>query len=432
MQYLRSKLQQKWALATLITVTGLLLIWRFLLGPGFEGSDSNSRIAEHLLTHGNFITGIRPPLYPLFLAGCMWLTTHGWEFLAALLQGIIGCSIGVLLGYVTKKLGGSNRAVAITILLYATHFLFQIETTAKRDTVFFTFLLVCFVLVIPMTFTRKTSRHLSMAATAALAFLLRGSAVVLVPILMAVIVWDYRGERFSHIVSNLMIAMAVFCIIVLPWQITLSHVTDEIAFSSAKSSGQNLLKGNNEYFFGLWPEIDVDAIDPLIKRSVRPNDFMSAEADEMMEARAMSYIRSDLGHFVKATLIKFFGFFNPVPTPYASANLTLEGGTLVVSNYDQRNMPLQILSTIHFLVIFGFWIVSFAELYRTSQAGHEVAFLSLFVLITFAMLHAVYFPETRYRLPFEIVLVPFTGFAIDRRLKRWLPMTQGLPVLTSQ
>lgn len=415
-------------LLLLVIVTAAFLAWRFYPGSwGFEGSDSFSRIATNFVAHGSFSSALRPPIYSLFLAVNMALFPAHWGLSSALIQAGVGILIGLSLVVTTRVIGGNGWAASIALFLYATHFLFQIEVTAKRDTAVFTLLLVCFVLIVPLFSRSLQSKHLLLASVAAAAFLTRASGIVLIPILLFTILWDTRQKLLVERTTSFVRPALLFLVLVLPWQLTMAGITGEVELSSAAASGQNLWKGNNPYFFSLWPGVDLDALDPYLDKSLKPS-LMSPEADKELENRAKSFISQHPTLFVKASVVKFFAFFNPVPTPYGSAQFELQNGRMVLSDYDPRNRLLMGISTIHFLVIFSAWIVFLFRRREYPSFSVSVANHSLVVAAAFAAIHAICFPELRYRLPVDIIFIPFAASVLANEARSLLIRTSRAKV----
>lgn len=128
-------------------MAGVLLRLLFILIPGNTiqpawsgGGDvtAYTTLAENLLrgrgfTYAGQPTALRPPLYPIVLAGCMSVSSHHWPVVLRVLQFLLGLATVLVGAKVAEKLWGrpAKRAAAL-LLLYCPTLVYSTSVVAPE------------------------------------------------------------------------------------------------------------------------------------------------------------------------------------------------------------------------------------------------------------------------------------------------------------
>jgi len=379
-------------------------------------------LAGSLLTDGSLsVDGMKTtayePLYPLFLAGARLLAGDHFT-LVRVIQCGLGALGAVLLYRLTTALSGRSRAGVIAALLYAAYPLLIRYAVDLSDTTLTAVLLVGFAGALV---TAGTARR-SAGAGAWLGFVLltRTMALPLVP-LGAAIQWRTRGGRAAAAFT------ATSLLVVAPYFVR-NHRLNGAPLPTR--SGLNLFISNCDHTAFVLPDHGPDILEDYAASLLDRDGAVTGPASPARErAEDRAYTRLALAHMaadplgtLAQKLRNIWYFFSPTLTPSsdptagpsfhldAQARFTIENSRprpiLDRLAYTASYVPVVVLA------LLGVWIR------RRDLRG--AAILGS-VLATFTVVHAVYFPTTRYRAPVEFVLLVYAAVALDHRLPGMQP-----------
>jgi 4-amino-4-deoxy-L-arabinose transferase-like glycosyltransferase len=379
-------------------------------------------LASSLLTDGSLsLDGVKTtafePLYPLFLAASRLLAGDHFAPVRAIQCGV-GALGAVLLYRLTTALTGRSRSGIIAASLYAVYPLLIRYAVDLSDTTLTATLLIGFA---GAFLTADTARR-SAAAGAWLGFVLltRTMALPLVP-LAAAIHWRDRGWRAAAALT------ATALLVAAPYMVR-NHRANGALLPTR--GGVNLFISNCDYTAAVLPqygpdilvEYAVSVLDRLGGVSGPPSPARDRAEDEAYTRLALAHIAADPLGTLNLKLRNLWYFFSPMLTPSrdptapvvfhldAQGRFTIEGGrprpAIDHIAYAASYGPVLALA------LAGIWIRR-RDLRGAAMLGSVVA--------TFAIVHAVYFPTTRYRAPIDFVLLLYAAVALDRWLTRIRP-----------
>ncbi len=394
------------------TLLYLSLIVFFALpsqGGLLSGSRSYGLLAADIATTGTFSSTYRPPLYPLLLAGLM-LVTSEWSEAAVWLQGAVAVGVGVAAVWLTISISKSTLAGCLAAALYASHALFHIEMLTERETALFSLLNMAF-LALWLFGHPSRKRHLCMAVVTALLYLTRPTGMLFVPLLCTLILIDLRAEALSVTIRRVALCVGVVVLLVLPWQIHIAHKVGELRLSASTTGGVNLLKGNNPDLERFFPMVDVDLYEPFINEYAAQRGVSGPKSDEVFKEFAVSYILSEPLRAFGRSIAKGFLLFSPLPIPLGKGQLRRVNGEIAVHDFSWRSPWLLLFAALHALLVFG----GVAACVRSGQDYLAKRLLLGVCLVSglFILAHAATFPETRFRLPLDplLIVVAASGYA---------------------
>ncbi len=389
------------------------------LGGGLlPGSRSYGLLAADIVNGGSFSSTYRPPLYPVFLAVVM-LMSKEWSAVALWVQAAGAVILGISVVWIVVRISGCVQAGAVAAVLYASHVLFHVEMLSERETLLFSILIVGF-LATWVFGTSARPRDVLMGVLTGLLYLTRPTGTLFVPVLCALIVFDRGTVSLRSTARRMMLAMGVVLILVLPWQVFVSHRVGDVRFSASTTSGVNLFKGNNPDLERYFPMVDVDLYEPFIRELSADQGLSGPKGDESLQEIAVQYIVSDPVKALTRAAVKGLLLFSPLPLPLGKGELRRVDGEIVVCNFVWRDRTLLILATIHAVVVFG-GLVACLWGGHTSLARRFMIGAAL-VASLFTVAHAATFPETRFRLPLDVLLIipaalGYTGLFEARRAR---------------
>ncbi|MCB0329017.1 MAG: glycosyltransferase family 39 protein [Bdellovibrionales bacterium] len=427
------------ALALALATSFALVVTAYLkcgqIAP-LPGSPSYSVVARGLLHGIPFQDGYRPPLYPIVLS-VIYSSGLG-QAAVVLFQVLLGFLCSVLLFALATRVSGRELAGLFAVALYLSHFVLQLELISERETALFLFEVLLFPIVYYGRFHSELIRYVGLGLVAGLAHLTRPTGLLLVPLLV-IAPFAQCGMKASSLpkaVLHVATGLLVFLMTVLPWQIKLYHLTGAVTVSSSTTSGMNLYKGNNPHFDELFPVVEIDDYEEYLKSEDELSDLSSSRTDEVLAERGKGFILKFPLVTFRRMVEKSLLFLSPVPLPMASARVSRgASGQLIIEDIRYRNIFLMLAFGIESLFLFGGVVAFFVA--RTSESSISARPLYLhmywllkkepFVLgvvcfgIFLTGVHALTFPESRFRYPLDMLLCVIAGigywklFAGDRR-----------------
>lgn len=373
-------------------------------------------LASSLLTNGSLsldgvTTTAYEPLYPLFLAGARLLVGNH-----AGLVRVIQCGVGavgaVLLYRLTAALTGRWRAGVIAASLYAAYPLLIRYAVDLSDTTLTAALLVGFA---GAFLTADTARR-SAGAGAWLGFVMLTRAMALPLVFLGTaLLWRDRGWRAAA-------AFAATAVLVVAPYMVRNHALNGALLPTR--SGLNLFISNCDQTAGIVPEYGPDILEDYAASVLDRRGGIAGPASPARErAEDAAYTRLAFAHVaanplgtLALKLRNIWYFFSPMLTPSrdprAAAVFHLDAkGQFTVANSRPRPAVDRVAYTLSYVPVAAFALVG-VWIRRREFRGDAILWA---VVATFAVVHAVYFPTTRYRAPIEFVLFVYAAVAIDRR-----------------
>jgi hypothetical protein len=253
----------------------------------------------------------------------------------------------------------------------------------------------------------------------ALAILTR--AVALPLLLLAPIVAARTGRRHA-------LAVAAAAALVLAPAAIRNYALSGAAMPSR--AGVNLFIANCAFAGGVIPEYGPDILLPYADARLAeagladapPTPLVEKRRDDAFRRMAFAEILADPLNTARLRLRNAAYFFSPVLVPYhgTSADTTIrlgENGTSTIEKGVERPRMFRVVYSISYSLVF---VLAVSGMYRRRRERPADAILWC-VLLTFAVVYAVFFPATRYRAPVEFVLLFYAAVGAAgaaRRLAR--------------
>ncbi len=374
-------------------------------------------LAGSLLTDGSLsVDGVKTaafePLYPLFLAASRLLVDDRVA-LVRLIQCGVGALGAVLLYRLTTALTGRSRAGLVAASLYAVYPLLIRYAVDLSDTTLMAVLLVGFA---GAFVTADTPRRSAGAGVwLGLAILTRTMALPLVP-LGAAIQWRERGWRAAAVFT------ATALLVVAPYAVRNFRLNGALL---PTRSGLNLFISNCDYTAGVLPRHGPDilvgyaasVLDGREEINGPPSPARERAEDALYARMALAHAAADPLGTLDLKVRNVWYFFSPTLTPSRdpTAEITFHPGAhgeFTIEGDRPRPIVDRLAYTgsyvpVIVLAVAGIWM-------RRREWGGAAILWS--VVATFVVVHAVYFPTTRYRAPTEFVLLFYAAVALERRL----------------
>jgi hypothetical protein len=400
--------------ATGITLLALLprLAYLFYARPEFDGV--YWAIATALLRSGSFAinettTTDYEPLYPLFIA--VTRAVVGDRALLVQLIQVMLASVGAVGLYrLAETLTGQPRVAAVGSLLYAFDPLLVRQAALHSEAALTTTLLIAFA----SSFVRATTTRRAAYAGAWLAAVLltRTMALPLVVAGAALLILERRRGAALALTASALLPLAPF--------VARNHAVNGSWLPTR--SGLSLFVGHSPHAAALLPDDDVDLLIPLAEEIVaRERPDLSPDAPEYARAADVILTRHAVRHIAEdplraaVQLLRNVGyFFSPRPVPYRiigeGTRLVIRDGRPTVENARDRS-PVEVVvyGTSYSLVL----VAAGAGVYLRRHQLRRDALLWC-IVATFIVVHAAYFPATRYRAPMTFVLLFYAAVAVDR------------------
>jgi 4-amino-4-deoxy-L-arabinose transferase-like glycosyltransferase len=379
------------------------------------------RLADGLLRDGSLVIGgaktsAYEPLYPVFLAIARRLTGDRM-MLVRTVQSALGAFGAVLLYRLAAALAGRARVGLIAAGLYALYPLLIRYAVDFSDATLTAVLMLGFVAAFISAST------LARAAVAGVWLgLMMLTRMMTLPLLAigAMLLWRDRGWRPAA-------AFTITALLVVAPLAIRNHTVGGSMWPTR--SGVNLFISNCDYTPRILPKYGPDILEDyaasVLRRRARVDvDVPSSPAVErVLDAEytrlAIEHIAAHPGAILRLKLRNLWYFFSPslVPTLDPTAPLEFEpraGGGFTIANSRPRPLVDRAIYTASYTpvcvaALAGIWL-------RRRRLRHDAILWA--AVITFAVVHAIYFPTTRYRVPVEFVLLFYAAVAIEAWMRQ--------------
>jgi len=373
----------------------------------------NWLLAGGLLTDGSLsIDGVKTtafePLYPMFLAAARLIVGDRW-WAVQVIQCAVGALGAPLLFRLTESLSGRQRAGVIAAALYAAYPLLIRYGGNISDAT----LMTVFILGFAYAFTTACTPRRAAAAGIwlGLTVLIRVMAVPLAPV-GAALLWRQRSIRAAAAFVAATVA------VVAPYALRNYGLN---GWGMPTRSGLNLFLSNCKYTAMILPDYGPDILEPYAFDTLQgrmPAGGRSPRReraeDEEYTRLAIQYVRMHPADTLRLKLKNVWYFFSPtlVPMrdPMTDAVFRVDSGHGTIESGRPRPIVDRLVYTASYapvavLAIAGVWIR------RRTLAADTILWA---IVITFVVVHVIYVPTTRYRIPIEFVALFYSAVALDR------------------
>lgn len=402
--------------AVLLGAAGLrLLVWLWCLGEPLHPGDEEHyhELAVHLVREGRFILegqpcSMRPPLYPLFVAGvyaCFGVGSFQAVRAAQMLLGLATAATAFVLG---RQLYGRRVGLWAAGLTAFYPPLVAIACFLYSETLFAFWVTLMGACVVRATRGGGLGAWAAAGALLGLAALTRSVLWLFPPVLavFALIAWRASLPRRLGAAA---LVVACFAAVIAPWAVRSSRL-EKTFVAVDVMGGRNLMMGNYDYTptFRAWDAISVEGEESWYRVLRRDHPefptLTQGQRDKLALRYGVRYMLEHPGQTALRSLVKFFnfwqldrtaaaaldrGWFGALPRPavlaltalicgsYAAAMLAAVCGVVLLPPRDRRAM----------------------------------AFLLLLVGFVCA-LHSAVFAHSRYHLPLAPVELVFAAAAV--------------------
>lgn len=321
----------------------------------------------------------RPPLYPLMIS-VIYSVAGADAFWVRLAQ--IGLSLATvwLVSLLAFRLGGKQASLFAAVLasFYPLWTFFSAMIMAEVLLVFLV-TLSCY-LAIRFDEARGLGLAVALGSTLGLAVLCKPVVAAWIP-LIAVILWRKSGWAIHKGVLNQVVSVLCgFLVVLVPWMLRNEVVTGH-RFVVSTNLGMNLLVGHEPRARGSYvDERNYLAMHAKIGEGI--SDVVVRDAAVAREV--LGWIAKDPVRTMKLAMRKTFLLWNSVleGTSRSATTLHFVTGTIVV--------------------LLGLWGIT---RFRSDTLSWIVGAAAL----AWTVVHALFFAHPRFRLPVDILLIPFAG-----------------------
>ena len=336
-------------------------------------------------------TSYRPPLYPAFLASIYFFAKGSGLSAVRFVQAALGVLSVLLIFFITRLLFRKRSAEIIAGLIAAVY-IFHIYWASElyTETLFMFLMASSLFLLLKSAQTEKVIWLLAGGAALGLAALCRSTALVFAAF---VILWlfIYFRKNWVAFFSRVFVFLGPLILVILPW--TVRNYRAHHAFVLISTNGGRTFSAGvaEDYLASL-------GLKGLIPKT-RFHSGTEVERDKRYYRIALRAIGNNKLAFAKLTGGKFLHFWSPFVT-------------------DQRSLFV-ILGAVFYIPVLILGALGIIFSFVKKEASDKMVILILFLFLSFSLLHAIYIPNIRFRLPVvDPYLIAFAGYFVSRILER--------------
>lgn len=331
-----------------------------------------------------------PPLYPLFLAG---LLKTGFPIFPAVrvVQSIIGAiSCLLLMGITRLAFSNENKAGVIdagliSALLMALYpvLVFYCARLMTENLFIFLSLSAIYGLLKSLQSSHRFIWLFYSGAIVGLGILTRPTFL---PFIAIAIVWFAIAiSENKKFLKSIIFFLIPIILIILPWEIRNYCILDKI-IPITSAGGANLYIANNPVSTG-----GSVGYRELMKAGVfhLGEDEDEIEYNSYYRAKAVTFIKNNPGRFIRLSFKRLLWFYH------------------LDYHYDGGPVLVMIFHLLLVLAVIGAWL---------SRSHWRKTILLGMVVINFTIVHMIFLPEGRYRLPIVPFLLAFAAIPAGRFL----------------
>jgi hypothetical protein len=409
---MRSKLAIATGLFTLAAVPRL--VYLLVASPRFE--DWHWTLATGLVQHGSLeVNGARTtdfdPLYPVFLAAVRWVVGDRVTFVQTV-QVLVASFGGVCLYWLAEALTGRRQVAVVAGVLFAIYPLLCRHSADGTDAALLTTLLIAFAY--SFVVARTPARSAVAGVWLGLSVLTRAAVLPLLPLAVAAMVVDGRRRVALGLLSAL--------VVIAPSAIRAYSLNGSLV---PTRSGLNLLLSNSGYRLvpAYGPDLLEGYADSIIQREgldlVPASPALDRAKNDLFTRYAIEEMRRHPLETLSRKLQNALYLFSPRLIPYHETtdetSIVLgEGGAFHVEHSPLR--PL--FNQLAYSVPYGFVIAMIVVAFYCREVDFRRDAILWCIVVTFAVVHMMYFPAIRYRVPMEFVLLFYCAVGVDALARR--------------
>jgi hypothetical protein len=350
-------------------------------------------------------------LYPVFLAAVRWVVGDRAAAVQTV-QVLVASFGGLWLYWLAEALTGRRRVAVIAGALYAIYPLLCRHSADGTDAALLTMLLIAFA------YSFVVARTLARSAVAGvwlgLSVLTRAAVLPLLPLAVAIMVVD--GRRFAAL--GLLTALVV---------IAPSAIRDYSLNGSLvpTRSGLNLFLSNSEYELvpDYGPDLLEDYADSIVRREgldvVPDSPALDRAKNDMFTRFAIEEMKRHPLETVWRKVENALYLVSPRLVPYhettdASRMVLGEGGAFRVEHSPPRPLVNQLAYSVPYAFVIAMIVTAFY--WREVDVRRDAILWC--IVVTFTVVHMLYFPAIRYRVPMEFVLLFYCAVGVDALARR--------------
>lgn len=333
---------------------------------------------------------LRMPGFPVFLAGAMSVVGEDYFHvrLVLALLGVLACFVVYLLG---KELANETigliaaALVAVSPVMIGFSVLFLSETAFAVTMLFSLWGLVKLAKTQYGASDRVRGILFSLLAgiSLALAFYVRPSWLLILPIVVVILVFSAKGNRTAAMQRSLLMTLG-FAVVLVPWVYRNYQVTNHFV-PTTLWSGPSLYDGLNP---GATGDSDMTFFD---QENVLKT-MSEYEMNQHYTNRAIKYAQENPGHVFRLMGSKLLRYWKPWPNAEQFQTVWMMLAVSVVF------IPVILFA------IYGAWV---------SRDQYLLLLITLGPVIYFSLIHLIFVSSLRYRLPAEYSLYILSAVGIS-------------------
>jgi 4-amino-4-deoxy-L-arabinose transferase-like glycosyltransferase len=418
-----------WILLIGAVIRGALWVWFQDLPIRIWDEQDYNKLARNLVEHGAFalepgqeLTSIRPPLYPVFVAGIYGL--FGVENFQAvrLIQAVVSL-VNVMLLYWLGAAVFSRRVGYWVAGLFCYYPSFLGYNNLLLTEVLFTFWLCLTCALVVRSLQRQSLGCLAGAgAVLGLAALTRSVLWLFPPVLVVFLLLTWKGSLGRRLAAASVVVVP-FALVLAPWAVRNTRLQHTLVAVDVMG-GRNFMMGNYRYtpLYRSWDAIVLEGEQSWVHEvcTVYPPQERQTQGqiDKLALRQGLQFVRENPGLTLRRDTVKFFdfwglerelikgaadGFFGPISR---SAFGLL---TLLIPGYYVITLLLGILGAT-----------------TTPPADRRVHWFLLLVIGFVCGMHTLVFAHSRYHLPLMPLVLLFAAGAVIHARQAW-QQPQRLP-----
>jgi len=415
-------------LFVLLTYHGIKAVSEFEV----NGSSSYLDIAKNLAegkgyTLQNGPTAYRSPAYPLFLALFLVLLPIKYAYIGCVAgQVLLTICCFMIVVVVSRKFSGNINNIHLAPLLFVFNEPAISEFLRTRETVLFAFLILVYLFVLTSDKSIYT-KSILFGIISGLCLLTRPSGLLLICMSIVAVLF-FQTEKIDIKIKSIFLSLLFFVVTIAPWQIYLYKNFHRIELTGTSPSGYPLAAGNLPMFADIYVSLDPDTAGPILEKYIDdhnqtfPNDEFGRS--DFLHKVVSDEIKQHPFRFANRFIQKAIYFLSPYEIYPGDGTLEMgEDGVLKINSYTTRNTIRISLVFLFKIFLIPLGILGMLSCILRDGLKAQWAIFSCFVILGATCLHAITYPEVRFRLPFESLFCLGAAYFISHHFsfRRQLP-----------
>jgi Flp pilus assembly protein TadD len=342
------------------------------------------------------------PLYPYILG--LIFNLFGYNLFIARLVEITISSFSCLLLYLLAKEVFNKRAGIMAALIGILYAPFIFYSGIFVPTVFVVFLyLVSLLMFVKAIRTSSRLRFLLFGIVAGLAAMIRAGMLIFIPFALIWVMIISADKKKAFV--TVLLALTGILLVIMPVALRNYIVSRDVVFLTSHA-GMNLYIGNNDKADGMfkapgWARSNIGGLQADAKTIAERElgrELKSSEVSKYYMSKAISFVKHNPDKFLRLLWRKLLIFIN-------------RREIYDVACYPIYREKIPVLR-FPFITFFFVGTLGLAGMFIALRDWKKVMPLYLFTF-TYTLSILLYFVNSRYRIPFAIAMVLFSGFFIS-------------------